>query len=83
MAMSEVDLILNQIENLSGKISDKEKLNLIQRITEALQKNGEKAMSDKAEQKYLVYGEFYNPKKLSTEEDFKLAEYHFNEDEWK
>ena len=33
--------------------------------------------------KGLIYGEFYNPGKMSTEEDFKLAEYHFNEDEWK
>ena len=81
MATSEVDLIVNQIKSLSGKISDKEKLNLIQRIAEVLQKNNEKAKP--SEPKYLVYGEFYDPKRMSTEEDFKLAEYHFKEDDWK
>ena len=83
MATSEVDLILNQVENLSRKISDKEKLSLIQRITEVLQKNGESARLKTGEPRYLIYGEFYNPEKMSTEEDFKLAEYRFDEDEWK
>jgi len=83
MATSEVDLIVNQVESVSGKISDKEKLNLIRRIAEVLQKNGETARSNTSEPNYLIYGEFYNPEKMSTEEDFKLAEYHFNEDEWK
>ena len=83
MATSEVDLIINQVRNLSGKISDRDKLNLIQRIAEVLQKNDEVARSNVGEPKYLIYGEFYDPEKMSTEEDFKLAEYHFNEDEWK
>jgi hypothetical protein len=83
MATSEVELIVNQVKNISGKISDRDKLNLIQRIAEVLQKNSEVAQLNTSEPAYLIYGEFYNPEKMSTEEDFKLTEYNFNEDEWK
>lgn len=94
---NEVDLILNQVESLSGKISDKEKLTLIQRIAEVLQGKSQSQTANAGDANSLKYGEFranenkglvygkYKdyPGPMSTEEDFKAAEYHFNEDEWK
>jgi len=61
-------VIVNQIQQLP----DEEQLQLIKRIAESL------AESKKTgERRYLVYGEYKNsPGPESTEEDFKLAEWH-------
>jgi hypothetical protein len=77
---NEVDLILER----AGKLSADETLTLLQKLTANLRRKISPAKPVNVEQQTgLVYGEFYNPRKMSTEEDFKLAEYHFNEEEWK
>lgn len=81
MATSEVDLIVQR----ARKLSVVEVLNLIQKLSAdarvKMQTNAERKPS---EQQGLVYGKYANTgRRMSTEEDFKAAEYHFNEDEWK
>ncbi len=78
---NEVDLIVKK----AGKLSADETLTLVQKLMADLRRklavnktsNGEK-------QTGLVYGKYKNfPGPETTEEDFKLAEYHFNEEDWK
>jgi hypothetical protein len=78
---SEIDLILER----AGKLSADETLTLLQSLTASLrQKISVKQSSNENVQAGLVYGEFKNSgRRMSTEEDFKLAEYHINEEEWK
>lgn len=73
MASEQIDLIMNQVQQLSAP----ERLQLIKRVADSLAE-GEKA----GEERYLVYGEYSNaPGRQSTEDDFKLAEWHPTE-EW-
>lgn len=73
MASEQLEIIVNQVRQLS----DEDQLQLIQRVAEGLAEN-KKA----GERRYLVYGEYKNaPGRESTEEDFKLAEWHPSE-EW-
>ncbi len=78
MATNEIELILKQTDKLSAD----EILILVQKLTASLRRKIKPNEISKTE-KGLIYGEFYNQKAMSTEEDFKLAEYHFNEDDWK
>lgn len=83
MATSEIDLIVQR----ARKLSTVEVLNLIQKLSaDARVKIQAKEESEKQppESRGLVYGKYANTgRRMSTEEDFKIAEYHFNEDEWK
>jgi hypothetical protein len=78
---SEIDLILER----AGKLSADETLTLLQRLTASLRRKISIDTSPKNENKVgLVYGEFKDSgRRMSTEEDFELAEYHINEEEWK
>jgi hypothetical protein len=78
---SEIDLILER----AGKLSADETLTLLQRLTASLRRKLSIDTSPKNENKVgLVYGEFKDSgRRMSTEEDFELAEYHINEEEWK
>lgn len=73
MASDQLEVIVNQVKQLS----DEDQLQLIKRVAEGL------AASKKAgESRYLVYGAYKDaPGRESTEEDFKLAEWHPSE-EW-
>ena len=83
MATNKVDLILQKAQKLSAE----ELLNLIQKLTTNLRfkiKVKDESKNELSEQRGLVYGKYKNyPGPMSTEEDFKSAEYHFNENEWK
>ncbi len=70
MAASEYQLIVKQVE----KLSPQEQLRLIQQLAEKLSQQEAKPQTPQ----YLVYGEFKDTpnREFSTEEDFKLAEYH-------
>jgi hypothetical protein len=73
MASEQFDIILNQVQQLSPE----ERLQLIKRVAASL-----KEVKQSGEQRYLVYGEYRNASgRESTEEDFKLAEWHPTE-EW-
>lgn len=73
MATSELQIAIQHAE----KLSPKQQLELIKVLAEKL---SHKNIPDKP--KYLVYGEFRNhPGKMSTEEDFKIAEWHPTEAE--
>ncbi len=78
---SEIDLILER----AGKLSADETLTLLQRLTASLRRKiSVKQKSAENVKVGLIYGEFKNSgRRMSTDEDFKLAEYHFNEEEWK
>ncbi len=83
MATNEVNLILQR----ARKLSTVEVLNLIQKLSSdariKIQTAGE-LENRAAEPRGLIYGKYANTgRRMSTEEDFKLAEYHFNENEWK
>jgi hypothetical protein len=79
---NEVDLILER----AGKLSADETLILMQKLMINL-RNKIKPKQSENEEKInvgLVYGKYKNSGgRMSSEEDFKLAEYHFNEDDWK
>ena len=76
---NEVDLILER----AGKLSADEILLLVQKLTANLRQKIKTISNDEKKGTMLVYGKYKNSGgKMSTEEDFKLAEYHFNEDEW-
>lgn len=83
MAVSEIDLIVQKAQKLSAV----EILNLIQKLTNSVQHKIQinDVRKEKSEQREGVYfGKYANTgRRMSTEEDFKAAEYHFNEDEWK
>jgi hypothetical protein len=78
---NEVDLILERTEKLSAD----EALTLLQKLAAKLHRKILPTKPVSNEQKTgLVYGKYKNSGgRMSTEEDFKLAEYHFNEEEWK
>jgi hypothetical protein len=78
---NEVDLILER----AGKLSADETMTLVQKLLTDLRRKISSAKPVSNEQKTgLVYGKYKNSGgRMSTEEDFKLAEYHFNEEEWK
>jgi hypothetical protein len=78
---NEVDLILER----AGKLSADETMTLVQKLLTDLRR---KVLPTKnlSETKSigLVYGKYKDfPGPETTEDDFKLAEYHFNEDDWK
>jgi len=84
MATSEVDLIMQRARKLPAI----EILNLIQRLTAdarlKLQTKTEEPENEPTERRGVYFGKYANTgRPMSTEEDFKLAEYHFDEDEWK
>lgn len=82
MATTEIDLIVQKAQKLSAE----ELLSLIQKLTADLRFKikVDKSKNRLSEQRGLVYGKYKNyPGPMTTEEDFKSAEYHFNEDEWK
>lgn len=68
MSAQELETIMTQVERLSPD----DQLQLIRRIAEML------ASASRAQQpRHLIYGEFRNASgKMSTEEDFKIAEWH-------
>ena len=73
MAATEIDSIKQQ----SRKLLPKQKIELIKFLAESL-------VSDKSgqESQYLVYGKYQNTgRKPSTEDDFKIAEWHPSETE--
>jgi hypothetical protein len=75
MATSEYQLVAKQAEQLSPQ----EQLRLIQQLAAQLSLREGQAQSPR----YLVYGEFRETpgREFSTEEDFKLAEWHPTEEE--
>ncbi len=73
MASKQLEIIMNQVQQLSPE----ERLQLIKRVAASL---GEVRQS--GDRQYLVYGEYRDASgHESTEEDFKLAEWHPTE-EW-
>lgn len=73
MASKQLEIVMSQVQQLSPE----EQLELIKRVTESLN-NGRES----GEHRQLVYGEFKGARgRESTEEDFKLAEWHPTE-EW-
>ena len=74
MGASELEIAIEQAQ----KLSPNEKLQLIKVLAEKLSKTG---LPEKP--KYLIYGEFANTpgREMSTEEDFKIAEWHPTESE--
>ncbi len=78
---NEVDLILER----AGKLSADETMTLVQKLmTDLRRKILPTRPVNNEKQTGLVYGKYKNSGgRMSTEEDFKLAEYHFNEEEWK
>jgi len=73
MASEQLEIILNQVQQLSTE----DQMQLIELVAERLAE-GRHA----GERRYLVYGEYRNASgHESTEEDFKLAEWHPTE-EW-
>jgi hypothetical protein len=68
MATSQIELIMAQVRPLSWP----DKLRLLQRLAEDLQPT-----STSTEAQGLVYGKYRNTgRPMSTEEDFRLAEWH-------
>ncbi len=78
---NEVDLILER----AGKLSADETMTLVQKLmTDLRRKILPIKRANTGQQTGLVYGKYKNfPGPETTDEDFKLAEYHFNEEEWK
>ncbi len=78
---NEVDLLLERAEKLSAD----ETMTLVQKLMFDLRRKILPTNPVTNEQQTgLVYGKYKNSGgRMSTEEDFKLAEYHFNEEEWK
>jgi hypothetical protein len=73
MASEQLEIIMNQVQQLSPE----ERLQLIKRVAASLVE-----VRQSGEQRYLVYGEYRSASgRESTEEDFKLAEWHPTE-EW-
>jgi hypothetical protein len=75
MAASEYQLAVKQVEKLSAQ----EQLRLIQHLAEELLQREAKSQAPR----YLVYGEYRDTpdREFSTEEDFKLAEWHPTEEQ--
>jgi hypothetical protein len=77
MSTHQLESIMNQIQRLSSV----ERLQLIKRIADSL---GVEAVADKTTdaEEGLVYGKYRSTtRKMSTEEDFRLAEWHPTERE--
>jgi len=73
MASEQLEIIMNQVQQLSPE----ERLQLIKCVAASLAE-----VKPCGERRYLVYGEYRNDAgHESTEEDFKLAEWHPTE-EW-
>ncbi|MBS1786617.1 MAG: hypothetical protein JST85_02785 [Acidobacteria bacterium] len=74
MATSEYQLIAQQALALPAE----DQLRLIQQLAEKLSRS-----QKQAQPRYLIYGEFRDTpgREFSTEEDFKLAEWHPTEEE--
>lgn len=73
MASEQLEIIMSQVQQLSPE----ERLQLIKRVAASLAET-----KQSRERRYLVYGEYRNASSQeSTEEDFKLAEWHPTE-EW-
>ena len=75
MAASAYQLVVQQAQQLSPQ----EQLQLIKQLAEKLSQT-----ETKSEPRYLVYGEYRDTpgREFSTEEDFKLAEWHPTEEDW-
>ena len=72
MSSSQLQSIIQQAQ----KLSPAERLQLIKHLAESL------TTPPAREPRYLIYGEFRNSSRpMSTEEDFKLAEWHPTEEE--
>lgn len=68
MTSKQLEAMVNQVRQLP----DEEQLQLIKRVAESLAESRKTG-----ERRYLVYGEYKKaPGHESTEEDFKLAEWH-------
>jgi hypothetical protein len=68
MALEQLEIIINQVQQLSPE----ERLQLIKRVADSLAND-----NNSGEHRYLVYGEYHNASgDESTEDDFKLAEWH-------
>jgi hypothetical protein len=73
MTVAEIDIIKQQ----SQKLLPKQKIELIKFLAESLVSN-----KSGQEPQYLVYGKYRNSgRKTSTEDDFKIAEWHPGEAE--
>jgi len=75
MATSEYQLVVQQAQ----KLSPQEQLQLIKQLAEQLAEREAQPQRSR----YLIYGEFRDTpgREFSTEEDFKLAEWHPTEEE--
>ena len=75
MATSEYQLVVQQAQ----KLSPQEQLQLIRQLAEQLAEREARPQQPR----YLIYGEFRDTpgREFSTEEDFKLAEWHPTEEE--
>ena len=75
MTTSKYQLVVQQAQQLSPH----EQLHLIKQLAESLAK----AQPQPQQPRYLIYGEFRDTpgREFSTEEDFKLAEWHPTEEE--
>jgi hypothetical protein len=75
MATSEYQLVVQHAQ----KLSPQEQLQLIKQLAEQLAEREAKPQQSR----YLTYGEFRDTpgREFSTEEDFKLAEWHPTEEE--
>lgn len=74
MATSELQIVLQRAE----KLSPPEKVEVIKHLLDSLT---EKNTAPNESGRYLIYGEFADSKKMSTEDDFKIAEWHPSEAE--
>lgn len=72
MAASQLDLIMSQVQQLPAH----EQLQLIKRVADLLGRAGQ-AQLTRQSREGLVYGKYKEaPGQMSTEEDFRLAEWH-------
>lgn len=77
MAASQLDLIMDQVRQLSAK----EQLQLIKRVAELLGRAYQTQLSRQPTHG-MVYGKYKDaPGQMSTEEDFRIAEWHPTEKE--
>lgn len=76
MATSELQIILQR----AAKLSPVDKVKVIKRLADSLTTQ---AATPVADSRYLIYGEFAetDTRKMSTEDDFKIAEWHPSEAE--
>lgn len=78
MSASEIESIVNQAQ----KLTTGEQIILLKKIVDLLAKSELTASEDLAKPQYLIFGEFHDaPGPMSTEEDFRIAEWHPTEKE--